>query len=78
MDLRRLAYLPLKSAWFPQIDQPGSGIKGRAPKALQRQLIQLTAELLDRHKEGDYALRKHRPLTRKNSQVTATRPTRPK
>ncbi len=51
MDLRRLAYLPLKSAWFPQIDQPGSGIKGRAPKALQRQLIQITAELLDRHKE---------------------------
>jgi hypothetical protein len=51
MDLRRLAHVPVTRAWFPQLDQPGSGIQGRARKALQRQRMQTTTELLTRHGE---------------------------
>jgi hypothetical protein len=35
LDLRRLAYLPLTSAWFPRITAPDQGVFGRAPKALR-------------------------------------------
>jgi hypothetical protein len=51
LDLRRLAYVPVTPDWFPQLGQPGSVIQGHAPNALQRQLMQIAAELLTRRGE---------------------------
>ncbi len=51
MDLRRLAFVPIAPAWFPQLDTPGAGIQGHATKALQRSLMQTTTELLIRRSE---------------------------
>jgi hypothetical protein len=48
LDLRRLAFLPLTSAWFPELSQPGRGIVGRAPAALRRVLDESFAILIRR------------------------------
>jgi hypothetical protein len=52
LDMRRLAFVPITPAWFPQVDQPGHGIQGHAPQALRRQLEQTAAELATRHGEN--------------------------
>ncbi len=52
MDLRRLAFVPIAPAWFPQLDLPGGGIQGHAPKALQRPLMQTATELLTRRRRA--------------------------
>ena len=51
LDLRRLALVPVTSAWFPHIGQPGSGVQGRASAALSRELKQAAEDLLTRRSE---------------------------
>ena len=51
LDLRRLAYLPLTSLWFPSLDGLDGGILGRAPKGLRDQLNTTVAELARRRPE---------------------------
>ena len=51
MDLRRIAFVPVTSAWFPRLDQPGHGIHGHAPKGQQRRFRQTATDLLTRHGE---------------------------
>lgn len=35
MDLRRIAYVPISAAWFPQINDADRGIVGRASSGLK-------------------------------------------
>lgn len=49
LDLRRVAYVPVTPAWFPDLARPGGGIQGRAPATLRRQLRDAARELLTRH-----------------------------
>jgi len=51
IDARRLAIVPLTAQWFPRLDQPRTGILGRAPKALRRQIEAAAIELLRRRPE---------------------------
>lgn len=51
MDLRRVAFLPVTTAWFPNLDRPGSGVQGRAPKADQRRFRGIAEDLAQRHGE---------------------------
>jgi len=51
MDLRRIAFLPMTTAWFPYLDQSGSGVQGHAPKADQRRFRQTAEDLARRHRE---------------------------
>ena len=46
-----LAKLPLTSAWFPDIDQPGQGIIAVAPARLQEELTALATNLVRRRRE---------------------------
>jgi hypothetical protein len=39
LDLKRLAFVPITPAWFPDLVLPGFGVLGRAGKA-QRQALQ--------------------------------------
>jgi len=51
MDLRRLAYLPLTTLWFPGLDRTDGGILARAPKALRNQINATATELARRRPE---------------------------
>ena len=51
MDLRRVAFPPMTTTWFPQLDQPGSGVKGHAPKEDQRRFRRTAEDLARRHGE---------------------------
>ena len=51
MDLRRLAAVPVTSAWFPRLDQPGGGVQGHMPKHRQRQYLRVVEDLLTRRPE---------------------------
>jgi hypothetical protein len=51
MDLRRVAFLPMTTTWFPYLDQPGSGVRGHAPKADQRRFQRTAEDLARRHGE---------------------------
>ncbi len=51
LDLRRLAYLPLTTAWFPRVAEEGAGVLGRAPKALRDRVNAMTTELAKRRPE---------------------------
>lgn len=51
LDLRRLAYLPLTTAWFPRVAEEGAGVLSRAPKALRDRVNAMTTELAKRRPE---------------------------
>lgn len=38
LDLRRLAWLPVTPAWFPDLATPTRGVTGRAPRDLRRDI----------------------------------------
>ncbi len=59
LDLRRLAYLPLTTAWFPRAGQDGAGVLGRAPKALRDPVNAMATELVKRRPD---TLRRSGPL----------------
>jgi hypothetical protein len=48
MDLRRLAAIPMTLEWFPQLDQPGRGVRGHMPKRQQLRYAQVAEQLLTR------------------------------
>ena len=55
LDLRTVAFLPITSVWFPQLETKERGVLGRAPETLRvmleseaKQLFRRHAELLDR------------------------------
>jgi hypothetical protein len=52
LDLRRLAYLPLTTAWFPRMAEHDAGVLGRAPKALRDRVNAMTTELARRRPES--------------------------
>jgi len=49
--LRRMAYLPLTTIWFPCLEEPGAGVFGRAPKVLRGRLDAIALELATRRPE---------------------------
>ena len=51
LDLRRIAYIPVDSAWFPDLAAPDHGIIGQAPEALRLQLEAAATEIFRRHIE---------------------------
>ena len=51
LDLRRMAYLPLTTSWFPRLEEPCAGMLGRAPKALRSRLDAIALELATRRPE---------------------------
>ena len=51
LDARRIAYVPITPEWFPRLGDPGLGVQGRAPKALQRSIWTVAEDLLTRHAE---------------------------
>lgn len=46
LELKRLAFLPVTEAWFPEISQPSRGVLGRAPRSLRAALQASLDELL--------------------------------
>jgi len=50
LDLRRLAFVPITSAWFPWLGEPG-GFQGRASPRWQQQLKQAAEAPLIRRPE---------------------------
>ena len=52
LDLRRLAYLPLTTAWFPHAGEEGAGVLGRAPKALRDRVNAMATDLVKRRPEA--------------------------
>lgn len=51
LRLDLLARLPMRSAWFPDIEQPGQGVIAIAPPGLQAELTRLAANLARRRRE---------------------------
>jgi hypothetical protein len=51
LDLRRLAYVRVTSDWFPWLDQPDSGIQGRASARWEQRFKRVAEELLTRRPE---------------------------
>jgi hypothetical protein len=51
LDLRRLAYLPLTTAWFPRAGEAPTGVLGRAPKPLRDRAAAIAADLVKRRPE---------------------------
>ena len=52
LDLRRLAYLPLTTTWFPRMGEMRAGVLGRAAKALRDRVNAMTKELVTRRPEN--------------------------
>ena len=50
LDLRRLAKLPISSAWFLDLETPTAGVIAVAPRALRDELQETLAALLRRHR----------------------------
>ncbi len=48
LDLRRIAYLPLTTRWFPRLDASGAGVLGRAPRPLRDRVNAIMGELVKR------------------------------
>lgn len=46
LDARRIAYLPVERAFFPDLEQPGRGIQGTASVGFQRHIERAVVELL--------------------------------
>jgi len=51
MDLRRLALVPVTTAWFPRLDRPDHGVQGHVPKAQQRRFRETAFDLVTRRGE---------------------------
>lgn len=51
MDLRCLAQVPLTSAWFPDLAQPGNGVVGVAAARLQARIEKMLQELVMRNRD---------------------------
>ena len=51
LDLRRLALMPVESAWFPWMDRAGSGIQGRASAYWQQRFNQTVEDFITRRPE---------------------------
>jgi hypothetical protein len=51
LDLRRMAYVPLTTTWFPRLEEPGNGVLGRASRALRGRLDAIALELATRRPE---------------------------
>ena len=49
LDLRRIAYIPVDAAWFPDVNGTHHGIVGRAPEKLRLDLEETAKELFGRH-----------------------------
>ena len=52
LNLRRMAFLPVTSAWFPRLAWNDCGIVGRAPGALRREIEDAATDLM-RRRGGD-------------------------
>ena len=48
-DLRRIAYIPVDTAWFPDLNDPHHGSAGRAVEKLRIDLEGAAKELFGRH-----------------------------
>jgi hypothetical protein len=48
----RIAALPINSAYFPYLDQPGHGVIGRAPKSVQAAITEASKGLMMRRPES--------------------------
>ncbi len=48
-DLRRIAYIPVDAAWFPDLNDTNHGIAGRAVEKLRIDLEGAAKELFVRH-----------------------------
>ena len=51
IDARRIAFVPLIPAWFPDLGQPGAGKVGTAPRSLFQQVMDTANELVTRHSD---------------------------
>ncbi len=51
LDLRRMAYLPITTTWFPRLDEPKGGVLGSASKGLRGRLDRIAFELATRRPE---------------------------
>ena len=49
LDLRRIAYIPVDSDWFPHLATPGHGIIGHASETLRGELEMVVKEIFGRH-----------------------------
>jgi hypothetical protein len=49
LDLRRIAYIPVDSDWFPYLASGGHGIVGFAPEPLRLELERAAKEIFSRH-----------------------------
>jgi hypothetical protein len=47
LDARRIAYLPVETAFFPELDQPGRGVQGVAAAGFQRHVERTLTALLE-------------------------------
>jgi hypothetical protein len=61
IDVRRRAFMPLTTEYFPELDRPGFGIVGRADKALFAEARRQFILVNERHKELIVNLGPHRP-----------------
>ena len=52
LDLRRMAYLPLTTTWFPRAGEEGAGVLGRAPRVLRDRVNAMATELVRRRPES--------------------------
>jgi hypothetical protein len=59
LDLRRLAFVPVTPAWFPELERDGHGVLGRAGKALR---LTLQAELTTVQRRSPEMLQRLGPL----------------
>jgi hypothetical protein len=48
IDARRIAYMPIDTAFFPDLTRPGKGIQGEATKGLQHKIETTLAQMLKR------------------------------
>ena len=52
LDLRRMAYVPLTTTWFPRAGEMGAGVLGRAPRALRERVNAVAIELVKHRPES--------------------------
>jgi hypothetical protein len=51
LNVGRIAAIPINSAYFPYLDQPGRGVIGRAPKSVQTAIQEAAKDILTRRPE---------------------------
>jgi hypothetical protein len=52
LNLRRMAFVPVAPAWFPELNTPDHGIVGRAPERLRVTLEAAIKDLFTRRTES--------------------------